>query len=438
MDLERTVGLRQDGAIWLPERRAAVSSILLKLAAMGVRIPPETGDEDVLNLAGDLFARYREQTRLLSEHLCPADRRIQEYIDGLLRLAAFSGPVRSAERDAHPRSLRARARAVAADRRRLVAERAGLELSPRQRRAPQSRQRSPHDPGRLPRRGGRSADPRRQDRACRSPPISTCCGRRCSPPAELTRLPFTASWPEPVETMVSLLLRPLVCPAVPKVQPEKRLEMRFFVPGGLVSNLDFVESIFGNAGDPYLPGNDAGLDVDHWTGHSGCVILAPHLTRLRKKDVGLPHVSQASEVERAAGMCWTDEGRAVQRGPALQDHLARHGRRDGDDPGRQLFRLLQEGSEDPDRLQRQSLRHGRRGARGGRAGLRDVQSGRPVRAGPGENRERQSPLRARCSHCWAGARSITTRATPPTRSTPRSTTCPRTWRSTSSARTSSG
>ena len=81
----------------------------------------------------------------------------------------------------------------------------------------------------------------------------------------------------------------------PKVSPEKRMEVRFFAPGGLVSNLDFVESIFGNAGDPFLPENDAGLDVDHWTGHSGCVILAPHLTRLRKKDLGLPHVSQATE-----------------------------------------------------------------------------------------------------------------------------------------------
>ena len=30
----------------------------------------------------------------------------------------------------------------------------------------------------------------------------------------------------------------------------KRMEIRFFAPGSLVSNLDFVESIFGNAGDP--------------------------------------------------------------------------------------------------------------------------------------------------------------------------------------------
>ena len=39
MELERTVGLRPDGAVWLPERRSAIRSILLKLAAMGVQVP---------------------------------------------------------------------------------------------------------------------------------------------------------------------------------------------------------------------------------------------------------------------------------------------------------------------------------------------------------------------------------------------------------------
>ena len=65
--------------------------------------------------------------------------------------------------------------------------------------------------------------------------------------------------------------------------PEKSLETRIFAPGTLVSNLDFVESIFGNGGDPFLPENDAALDIDHWTGHSGCIILAPHLTQINEK-----------------------------------------------------------------------------------------------------------------------------------------------------------
>lgn len=126
-------------------------------------------------------------------------------------------------------------------------------------------------------------------------------------PNTALELPFTSTGSEPARAFVSLLLRPLVCPEVKKVCPEKRMEVRFFAPGSLVSNLDFVESIFGNAGDPFLPENDAGLDVEHWTGHTGCVILAPHLSRLRKKDVGLPHYDDATERQRADGMCWKSE-----------------------------------------------------------------------------------------------------------------------------------
>ena len=115
---------------------------------------------------------------------------------------------------------------------------------------------------------------------------------------------------------VSLLLRPLVCPAT-GTDPQKTMEIRFFVPGSLVSNLDFVESIFGNGGDPYLPENDAALDVMHWTGHTGCVVLAPHLVGMKKKDLGLPHVSEATERQRRDGMCWENEDEPYNSGSAL-------------------------------------------------------------------------------------------------------------------------
>jgi hypothetical protein len=314
MDLERAVGLRPDGSVRQPDRRAAVGSILLKLAAMGIEIPAgAAGDEEVFQLAGNLFARYREQARLLADHLCPADRRIQRYLDGLFAEAGAVPAVRLpgetlildqyglARELSLPLGADAWENALVSsyrldngvlhnpvnDRRTTqgvfhVAE-GGLPI--------------PSDKTRVP----LVAFLRLLEEALR-------------PPAELRRLPFTAAWEGQVEAMVSLLLRPLVCPAVPKVTPEKRMEVRFFVPGGLVSNLDFVESIFGNAGDPYLPANDAALDVDGWTGHSGCVILAPHLTRLRKVDLGLPHESQASAPARAAGMCWTDEGELYNEG----------------------------------------------------------------------------------------------------------------------------
>ncbi len=139
-----------------------------------------------------------------------------------------------------------------------------------------------------------------------------------NPPDELLTLPYTSREAEPIKAFVSLLLRPLVCPEVPGFTKEKTMEIRFFAPGNLVSNLDFVESIFGNAGDPFLPENDARLDVEHWTGHTGCVILAPHLVTLRKKDVGLPHVSEATERQRRHGMCWSDEGELYNDGSAFK------------------------------------------------------------------------------------------------------------------------
>lgn len=135
-----------------------------------------------------------------------------------------------------------------------------------------------------------------------------------NPPGSLMELPFTANEPKKANVFVSLLLRPLLCPEVPGVCAEQSIEVRFIAPGSLVSNLDFVESIFGNAGDPFLPENDAGLDVEHWSGHTGCVILAPQLTDLKKKDVGLKHYDEATDRERRDGMCWQHEDECYNDG----------------------------------------------------------------------------------------------------------------------------
>ena len=86
----------------------------------------------------------------------------------------------------------------------------------------------------------------------------------------------------------------------------------------MVSNLDFVESIFGNAGDPYLPENDAALDVEHWSGHTGCVLLAPHLTRLTKKELGLPSWETATERQRRDGMAWREPHELYNNGGAFK------------------------------------------------------------------------------------------------------------------------
>src|SRR5690606_28772679 len=145
------------------------------------------------------------------------------------------------------------------------------------------------------------------------PAFASLLAAALDPPDDVMTLPFTAEGGDPVRLWVTLLLRPIVCPAT-AVDPVKTMETRFFAPASLVSNLDFVESIFGNAGDPYLPENNAANDVEHWTGHTGCVILAPHIVGLPKKQLGLPAWQDATERQRRDGMCWKDEGERYNDG----------------------------------------------------------------------------------------------------------------------------
>ncbi len=124
------------------------------------------------------------------------------------------------------------------------------------------------------------------------------------PPQTLRQFPISADQENPAYGFVSLLVKPVVVPEVPGFSSEKCSEILFVAPAGNVSNLDFVESVFGNAGDPSIHSNDAGIDVDGWTGLSGYILLAPHLTKLKKIDLALPHYSQASDRQRRDGMCY--------------------------------------------------------------------------------------------------------------------------------------
>lgn len=139
-----------------------------------------------------------------------------------------------------------------------------------------------------------------------------------NPPEAMMELPFTANQAEKAKTFVSLLIKPIVSPEVPGVVSEKTMEILLTAPGSLVSNLDFIESVFGNAGDPAMHMNDSGLDVEGWTGHTGHIILAPQLTRLRKIDIGLPHYDLATERQRRDGMCYVDENELYNEGKAFK------------------------------------------------------------------------------------------------------------------------
>src|SRR6266446_2760059 len=280
-----------------------MSCINVKLAWLGFE-PVPTGDDAQLDeIVSSLVAQYRQKDRLLGNHLCPADQRIQTFLyDYLQEVPVTKLPLRTLVLD---RPGMARALSLPADRDEFSSSilnsyrvKQGVLHNPRNDR--RTTQGVFHvAEGGLPVPADKQAVPKAT--------FGKMLSLALNPPRELLRLPFTATQPHPAECFVSLLLRPLVCPEVPGFVPEKRMEVRFYAPGGLVSNLDFVESIFGNGGDPDLPENDAGLDAEHWTGHTGCVILAPHLVKLTKKEAALPRWEEATERQRRDGMCWRDE-----------------------------------------------------------------------------------------------------------------------------------
>ncbi len=299
-----------------PERLRHIRQINLQLAALGQ--PGWQGDsDDLLDIADDLLRNYRQHRRLLRGYRCPADRRIQDFLNTYLRR---SGVATTVELPASSFVL---------DRPGLAAELSlpadGDRFESDWLTSYRVRQGVLHNPAKDRRttqgvfhiaEGGL---PIPQDK--KAVPAATFAAlfqAALQPPPALLRLPFTATQDDQAELWISLLLRPLISPGVPGVMPERRMETRFFAPGGLVSNLDFVERIFGNAGDPYLPSNDAGLDVEHWSGHTGCVILAPHLTGITKKALGLPHWDNATERQRRDGMCWRDEAEPYNDGQAFK------------------------------------------------------------------------------------------------------------------------
>jgi hypothetical protein len=291
-----------------------IAHINVKLALIGCQPVPIKGDAEFAEIAAAMAGQSREKDRLLGHYLCSADQRIQTFLyDYLQNVPVTKLPTRTFVLD---RPGLARILSLPLDRDEFhsdiissyrVAQ--GVLHNPRSDR--RTTQGIFHvTEGGLPIPDDKLGVPKIT--------FAKMLALALNPPASLMQLPFTATQPKPAECLVSLLLRPLVCPEIPGFTPEKRMEIRFFVPGNLVCNLDFVESIFGNGGDPLLPENDAALDVEHWTGHTGCVILAPHLVKATKKSVGLPHWDAATERQRRDGMCWKSEYEIYNNGGAFK------------------------------------------------------------------------------------------------------------------------
>ena len=287
----------------------------LKLAALGAPTVGTDHDAGFADTVSTLLVHQRETERLLAEYLCPADQRIQSFLDTCL--AETGTAVRVPRRTlASDRLGMARVLSLPPDRDRYVSDiissyrvKQGVLHNPKNDR--RTTQGIFHIvEGGFPVPDDKLGVPKVT--------FARLLHRAFTPRVSLLALPFTSAQSEQAELFVSLLLRPVVCPEVPGFIEEKTMEIRFFAPGNLVSNLDFLETIFGNRGDPYLPENDAGLDIEHWTGHSGCIVLAPHLVGLSKKILGLPHWDQATERQRRDGMCWKAEDELYNEGRAFK------------------------------------------------------------------------------------------------------------------------
>ncbi len=291
-----------------------IAHINVKLALIGCQPVPLKGDREFVEIAAAMAAQSREKDRLLGNYLCPADQRIQNFLhDYLQEIPTPKLPSRTFTLDrpglARVLSLPVDRDAFSSDIINSYRVKQGVLHNPRSDRRTTAGIFHVTEGG-LPIPDDKLAVPQLT--------FAKMLQFALTPPSDLMRLPFTSTQAKPAECFVSLLLRPLVCPAVSGVTPEKRMEVRFFAPGNLVSNLDFVEAIFENAGDPILPENDSALDSDHWTGHTGCIILAPHLIKVTKKAAGLPAFEAATDRQKRDGMCWKKEDELYNGGNAFK------------------------------------------------------------------------------------------------------------------------
>ena len=316
--LQRSLGWDRGVATSEVEREHLRNYITLQLAAAGL-LPPEenVSAQSMGDFSAQMLENLREKNRLLSAHRAPADVRIESFLNrffgDIVGDQRLQLPARTLTLDRHglarELSLPVQGDEFASD---LIASYRcynGVLNNPRADRRTTAGTFHVVEGG-LPIPGDKRIVPR-------SVFVNLFRAAVDAPP-DLLRLPYTAESSHPSQTWVSLLLRPLVCPEVPGYCEAKSLETRFLAPGSLVSNLDFVESIFGNAGDPLIASNDAGLDVRGWSGHTGCVILATHLTRLTKKELGLPSWDQATERQRHDSMCWRDDSELYNDGSAFK------------------------------------------------------------------------------------------------------------------------
>jgi len=318
MDFKTQLGLDPLTAEYAHEEGLLVDYVNLKLTSIGQPTFGEEEGSDVFGLGKSLLASYQEKSRLLADYLPPVDQRIQsffmEYFNELDigEIPHLPNDTLILDRHGVARTLSVPAKGdhFSSDVIDSYRIHQGVLHNPKSDRRTTKGVFHVAEGG-LPIPNDKKAVPKIAAARLLKKAIEAASD-------ELLTLPYLANQPEKAKAWVSLLLRPVVVPEVDGFSKEKAMEVRFFVPGNLCSNLDFVESIFGNGGDPFIAENDAALDPDHWSGTTGCVILAPHLMGTTKKELGLPPISEATDRQKRDGMCWEKEDELYNDGGAFK------------------------------------------------------------------------------------------------------------------------
>jgi hypothetical protein len=261
--------------------------INLKLASSGQ--PPVRGQQsdEFMDVAHDLLMAYRAKNWLLSNYLNPPDRRIQDflerYLHGIDNIPQLPGQSFILDHEGLAREL---SLPVDSD-----VFRSDIVSSYRVRQGvlhnPASDRRTTHGlfhvaEGGLPIPSDKKAVPREV--------FARMLAMAFEPPQDLLTLPFTVNQPQPSRMFVSLLLRPVICPAIPGVAPEKRMETASSRRAIWFQQSGFRRKHFRQCGDPTLPQNDAA-----WMPNTGAA------TRLRDAGAASDRPAEAGTRPAALG-----------------------------------------------------------------------------------------------------------------------------------------
>ncbi len=210
MDVQRSLGINEDSVNLVEERRKLQLYINLTLASSGQPTCVTGMEAEYLDITHDLLKSYREKNRLLTDYLCPADQRIQDFLQRYLKelpaaeVPTFPSITFILDRHGVARELSLPLgedefhSAIVSSYR----VKQGVLHNPASDR--RTTKGSFHiAEGGLPIPGDKKAVP--------STVFAALLKEAFNPPKELLQLPFTANQSEKAEMFVSLLLRPIIC-----------------------------------------------------------------------------------------------------------------------------------------------------------------------------------------------------------------------------------